>query len=154
MLNTLRQAHAVAAQEYLYQAARLLDEVGGDARFWVSVVPPLIVAASWGLIIYTIAPILADSSRGHTASAGRCPRPRACHRPWPRGDVPSLPCAQRSLSVAAEGEGPARRTMAAKHDPWARLGRRMTRLRLAVSDSFGINLSLILVVVYQLGVRC
>lgn len=44
--------------------------------------------------------------------------------------------------------------MAAKHDPWALLGRRMTRLRLAVADSFGINLSLILVVVYQLGVRC
>ncbi len=35
-LNSLRQAHAIAAQEYLYQAARLLDELGGDARFWVS----------------------------------------------------------------------------------------------------------------------
>ncbi|PIL37209.1 hypothetical protein GSI_00902 [Ganoderma sinense ZZ0214-1] len=34
-LNSLRQAHVVAAQEYLYQAARLLDELGGDARFWL-----------------------------------------------------------------------------------------------------------------------
>ena len=51
MLNSLLQAHAVAAQEYLYQAARLLDEVGGDARFWVSALPPLILASSWGLIL-------------------------------------------------------------------------------------------------------